>query len=126
MIALTRAAATSLVLLMLSAAACSNEKEAIPGVTLQVVVHECYTATAVEISINGTPLALTPPAQRDDTVAMCYDGAMSLGRQADVRIRTPAGERRVEVVPAADSRFLAITPDRAPYAAAARDRPLLD
>ncbi|MEA3015534.1 MAG: hypothetical protein QOI38_256 [Sphingomonadales bacterium] len=113
-------------LLALSTPACASAEPA-PGDRhdVRVIVFNCYASTAIEASIDGTALPLTPSAQRDDTVAVCYEGAVSLGPQAEVRVRSQGSERRIILNPTAQSRFLLITPG-APYALLARDAPLLD
>ena len=93
---------------------------------VRVIVHNCYTSTAVEIWIDGTPLALTPPERRNDTVAVCYEGVASLGAQAEVRLRSAGDDRWIALAPTGRSRILLITPRRAPYAVLARAAPLLD
>jgi hypothetical protein len=125
--ALLRKALAGLGLLALSTSACAND-EPPAGIRheVRVIVYNCYTSTAVEISIDGRPLALTAPAQRDDTVALCYEGAASLGPRAEVRLRAQGDDRRITLRPTGRSSFLHITPGRAPYAALARDAPLLD
>ena len=121
--ALQRGAVAALCLLALSTSAGAADGE---RHEVRVVVYNCYTSTAVEVSIHGAPLALTPPERRDDSVALCYEGAASLGPHAEVRLRSPGDDRRIALSPTGRSRFLHITPGRAPYAVLSRDAPLLD
>jgi hypothetical protein len=125
--ALPRKIVAGLGLLALSTSAAANAAPAAgQRHDLRVIVHDCYTSTAVEIWIDGAPLALAPPERRDDTVAVCYEGAVSLGPQAEVRLRSAGDDRRIALEPTEESRFLLITPGRPPYAVLARDVPLVD
>ena len=76
--------------------------------------------------MDGRPLALVPPRQREDSVALCYDGTQNVGSVIHVRVRTPNGERQFDLRPTDESRYVHITPERAPYASLERDAPLLD
>jgi len=76
--------------------------------------------------VDGRPLALVPPRQREDSVALCYDGTQNVGSVIHVRVRTPNGERQFDLRPTDESRYVHITPERAPYASLERDAPLLD
>jgi hypothetical protein len=117
----------ALLLAALSAAACANGAPASETRrSLQLIVHECYSGAAVSVAVDGQPLALTPPVQRDDSVAVCYNQAREVGARVRVRVRSPGGEQLVELTPDAQSRYLLITPRHAPYAALAHDAPLLD
>jgi hypothetical protein len=124
--ALKRAALSGLCLLALPASARTDGQAAEARFNIQVIVGDCYTTSVVEVSIDGRPLALISPAQREDSVGICFDGTESLGPQTAVRIRTPSADRRINVSPAVDSRFLFITPGLAPHVVFMRDRPALD
>ena len=110
----------------LTPARSTGEPAAAARFNVQVIVHDCYRASAARVFIDGRPLALIPPGRRDDTVAICYNGAAVLGPRAQVRVLSQGRDRRVDLIPDAQSRFLLIAPDRPPYAHVARDAPLLD
>jgi hypothetical protein len=114
-------AALGLLALSASAAAAPGERHEV-----RVIVHDCYRSTITGIWIDGTPLALIPPERRDDSVATCYQGAVSLGPQAEVRLLSAEVDRRIRLNATVRSRFLVITPGREPYAILARKAPLLD
>ncbi|MBO9574622.1 MAG: hypothetical protein J7494_02685 [Sphingobium sp.] len=54
-----------------------------------VVVADCYPEDAhLSIAIDGKPLRLTPPAQRDGSVALCFGKELPIGRRVQVRLHS--------------------------------------
>lgn len=120
-----RIAAAALCLLALPASA-PGAPAAEPRFTVRVFVYECYTASAVQVFLDGRPLRLTPPAQRNDSTGLCYNGSARVGRRAEVRVHRAGGDRRIELRLDSQSRFLHVTPEHAPFARLAATPPLLD
>jgi hypothetical protein len=68
---------------------------AIQSRAVSVVVANCYTAMPdVRVSIDGHRLELTPPAQRDDSVGLCFDRAMKLGGHISVALTVQGRTKR--------------------------------
>jgi len=97
-----------------------------PRYKVQTVISDCYTSSVVQVAVDGRALALVPAAQRDDSLGVCYDEPLALGHRTRVTLRSQGQDRQIVLSPNAQSRFLVITPGRAPYAQLARNAPLLD
>src|SRR5205085_6197143 len=122
-----RGAAAAICLGVLATAACAKDQPAAEARhRLQLIVHDCGSGLAAQVFIDGQPLALIPPAQRDDSVEICYNGVREVGARVQVRVRARGVEGQVELRPNAQSRYLLITPGHAPYASLAHDPPMLD
>lgn len=68
-----------------------------PG-AISVVVHDCYTSTPTpEVELDRHRLALVPPAKRDDSVALCYDGTLAFERSAHIVVRRGATAKRFDL-----------------------------
>ena len=111
---------------LLSSAQAGGEPAAGSRFELRVIVHDCYTATHVRVFVDGRRLVLVPPAQRNDSVALCYNHRASLGSRAQVRVLSGGRDRRIDLSPNAEARFLLISAAVAPSARLTRDPPLFD
>ena len=118
----TQRAAQASVCLAILLPGCSQE----PRFPLQVMVLDCYTASDVRVAIDGTPLALTPPNQRDDSTAVCYDGQLTLGAEVGIDIQSRGQNRHFTVRPDAQKRYLLIDPVQPPFVRLERSAPLID
>ncbi len=97
-----------------------------PDRSLPVVVLNCYTGTPdFSVSINGRSLPLMPPAKRNDSVAVCYDGNVTVGTTATVVITRGRDTRRFPLSVTRDVRVLEIDA-HALTAKTAPEFPMLD
>ena len=126
MIASLQRAALAAACLAILTPGCSDAAPPAPRFNLRVMVLDCYTHSDSRVSIDGRPLALTPPNRREDSIGVCYNGPVGLGAEVRIDIRSRGQNRRITVRPDAQSRYLLINPDDAPYAELTRDAPLLD
>ncbi len=119
-------AAACLAILMPGCSKATPPTQVAPRFNLQVMVLDCYTRSDVRVSIDGRPLALTPPERREDSIGRCYNESAALGAEVRIDIQSRRQTRTVTVGPDAQSRYLLINPVAAPHAELTRDPPLLD
>lgn len=66
--------------------------------SLSLIVADCYTGTAaIEVEVDGRILPLTPAAERDDSVGLCYGAPLSFKPTVQVRLRRGGSERVINL-----------------------------
>lgn len=94
--------------------------------SVSVMVLSCYGTTSdFRVSIDGRSLQLLPPAARNDSVAVCHEGTVTVGATATVVIERGRETRRLSLPITRDVRVIAIDA-HALTAKTARDIPMLD
>ncbi len=94
--------------------------------SVPVTVLNCYSTTSdFKVSIDGRSLQLLPPAERNDSVAVCHDGTVNVGATAAVVIERGRETRRLFLPITRDVRVIAIDA-HALTAKTARELPMLD
>ena len=125
--ALQRAAQVAALAIL--APGCSEAAPPAPAASrfnLHVMVLDCYTRSDVRVAIDGQPLALTPPARREDSIGRCYSEPMTVGAEVRIDVQARGQTRRATVRPNAQARYLLINFYHTPLAELMRDAPLLD
>jgi hypothetical protein len=94
------------------------------GRTIGVEVADCYTSMPdAEVSLDGQRLRLTPAVKRDDTVGLCFDKEMTVGKTATIRVM--AGGKAREVRLAVAPRDVVLVVSARAMAAATSDKPVM-
>ena len=90
------------------------------------MVLSCYTGTRdFSVSIDGRSLPLVPPEKRNDSVAVCHDGAVTVGATATVELTRGRETRRFSLSVTRDVRVIEIDA-HALTAKTERQFPMLD